>query len=90
MANNDFVFVLDDLQRSKFNLCALLRLPATSTLERQDLDFLFQEQVPRLFNVDTLESLEFSKEGGCVLAVVEKEKAVQDIYEVVGRLEIKT
>jgi hypothetical protein len=90
VASNDFVFVLDDLVRSKFNICALSRLPATQTLERADLEFLFQEQVPRLFNLDALESLEFGKEGGCVMAIVEKEKAVQDLYELIGRLEIKS
>lgn len=43
VASNDFVFVLDDLLRSKFNLCALLRLPTTHILERADLEFLFQD-----------------------------------------------
>ena len=40
-----------------------------------------------------MESLEFKREnggGGCVLAVVEKEKAVQDVYELIGKLEIKS
>ena len=40
-----------------------------------------------------MESLEFKRENGgvgCVLAVVEKEKAVQDVYELIGKLEIKS
>jgi nucleoside diphosphate kinase len=59
------------------------------SLDRADLEALFQEQVPRFFNLDFLESAEFKKEGGVVLAVVEKEKAVQEVSELVGRLEIK-
>ena len=30
VATNDFVFVLDDLYRSKFNLCSILRFPTSS------------------------------------------------------------
>lgn len=43
-----------------------------------------------MFNLEALETLEFKKEGGCVFAVVEKEKAVQELNELVGRLEIKS
>lgn len=46
--------------------------------------------MPRLFNLEALEALEFGKDGGCVMAVVEKEKAVQDAHELIGRLEIKS
>ena len=84
------MFVLDDLHRSKFTICSILRLPSTQTLERADLDLLFAEQTPRFFNIDILESLEFQKEGGCVLAVVEKDKAVSELSDLVGRLEIKS
>ena len=76
VANNDFVFVLDDLQRSKFNICSVLRLPSTSNLEKSDLEFLFAELAPRLFNLEALWELEFKKEGGVVMVVVEKERAV--------------
>ena len=45
--------------------------------------------VPRLFNIDVLEAIEF-KQGPAILVVVEKEKAVSDIQETVGKLEIKS
>ena len=89
VANNDFVFVLDDLQRSKFNICSILRMPTTSHLELEDVQFLFQEQIPRFFSLEALESLIFKQDGGVVMVVVEKEKAVQEVNEVVGKLEIK-
>ncbi len=41
VASNEFVFVLDDLQRSKFNMCAVLRLPSTYVVERSEIEFLF-------------------------------------------------
>ena len=59
-------------------------------LERADLDFLFAEQAPRVMNIEVIEQLEFKKEGGCVMVVVEKEKAVSELSEAVGRLEIKS
>lgn len=89
VANNDFVFILDDLQRSKFNICSIVRMPTTSHLELEDLQFLFQEQTPRFFSLEALESLIFKQDGGVVMVVVEKEKAVQEVNEVVGKLEIK-
>lgn len=88
VASNDFVFALDDLHRSKFTICALQRI--TGTLERAELDFLFQEQTPRFFNVDFLEQSEFKQGTGCVMVVVEKEKAVSELSDLVGRLEIKS
>lgn len=90
VANNDFVFVLDDLQRSKFNICSILRLPSTSHLEQEDIQFLFAEQTPRFFNLEALESLIFKQDGGVVMVVVEKEKAVQELNEIVGKVEIKS
>jgi hypothetical protein len=79
VSTNDFVFVLDDLHRSKFNLVAVTRLP-TSAL---DLDFLFAEMCPRYFNVEALSEHVFGGSGAAastsssvVMAVVEREKGV--------------
>ena len=43
-----------------------------------------------MVNIDALEQLEFKKEGGVVMVVVEKEKAVSEVSELVGRLDIKS
>jgi hypothetical protein len=45
---------------------------------------------PRLFNLEALDNLIFKQDGGVVMAVVEKEKAVQEVAEIVGKLEIKS
>ena len=75
MQSNDFVFVLDDLHRSKFNLVAVNRLP--SVLDRSDLEALFAEMTPRFYSIDALEQHIFAhSQGGIVMAVVEKEKAI--------------
>ena len=80
---------MDDLHRSKFNLVAVNRLP--SVLDRADLEALFAEMTPRFFSIDALEQHIFTAgQGGIVMAVVEKEKAVSDLSDVVGRLEIKS
>jgi hypothetical protein len=69
------VFVLDDLHRSKFNLVAVNRLP--TVLDRSDLEALFAEMTPRFYSIDALEQHIFApNQGGIVIAVVEKEKAI--------------
>ena len=72
--SNDFVFVLDDIIRAKFNLCALTR----QSLEKEDIDTLFGDLAPRFYNIDVLAGNEFSK-GASIVLVVEKEKAVSEI-----------
>ena len=57
-------------------------------LEKEDVDALFGDLAPRFYNLEILSQLEFSK-GYSVIAVFEKEKAVNEIQEVVGRFEIK-
>lgn len=101
---NDFVFVLEDLVRSKFNICALQR----AKLEKEDVAALFTSDIsPRLYNAEVLAAHELSKGkleltsviviiplnfsiGSSVLVVLEKEKAVNDLSELIGRFEIKT
>ncbi len=43
-----------------------------------------------MFNLEVLKELVFKKEGGVVMVVVEKEKAVQEVYEIVGKVELKS
>lgn len=54
------------------------------------MQVLFGELTPRLFNIEALKELVFKKEGGVVMVVVEKEKAVQEVYEIVGKVELKS
>ena len=72
--NSDFVFVLDDIVRSKFNICALTRYK----FEKEDMDVVFGDLAPRFYNMDVLMTNEFSK-GHSVIVVVEKEKAIAEI-----------
>ncbi len=50
MNNNEFAFVLEDLVRAKFNLCALKR----AKLEKEDVDALFLDLAPRFYNIEIL------------------------------------
>lgn len=72
--NNEFVFVLEDLIRSKFHLCGLTRL----NLEKEDVEALFQDLAPRFYNIEVMNAFEFLK-GHSILLVLEKEKAVSEI-----------
>ena len=83
VSNNDFVYVLDDFNRSKFAISAL----KMRSLGRESLEKLFKDQVPRIHNLDTLES-EF-KRGDALLMVVEKVKAVEEAQNLVGKFGIK-
>lgn len=57
-------------------------------LEKEDIDALFSDLTPRFYNLDLLTNNELNK-GHSILVVVEKEKAVSEIQDVVGRFEIK-
>ena len=59
------------------------------------MEFLFAEMCPRFFNVEALQEHVFggaaaSSSSSIVMAVVEREKSVQELSEVVGKLEIKS
>ena len=77
--------MLDDLYRAKYNICAVTRV----TLEREDVDFLFADLAPRFFNTEVMYTHEFSK-GPSILVVVEKEKAVNEVVDFIGRIDIKS
>ena len=49
---------------------------------------MFLDLAPRFYNIDILNGIEFSK-GHSILIVVEKEKALNDAQECIGRFEIK-
>ena len=56
--SNDFVFVLEDLVRSKFNICAIQRIK----LEKEDVAALFTSDIsPRLYSTEVLTTHELSK-----------------------------
>jgi len=83
VSNNDFVYVVDDFNRSKFGISAL----KMKSLGRESLEKLFKDQVPRVHNLDVLEA-EF-KRGDALLMVVEKVKAVEEAQNLVGKFGIK-
>jgi nucleoside diphosphate kinase len=83
VSNNDFVYVVDDFNRSKFAVSAL----KMKSLSRESLEALFKDQCPRNHNLDVLES-EF-KRGDALLMVVEKVKAVEEAQNLVGKFGIK-
>lgn len=83
VSNNDFVYVVDDFNRSKFAISAL----KMKSLGRESLEALFKDQCPRNHNLDVLES-EF-KRGDALLMVVEKVKAVEEAQNLVGKFGIK-
>lgn len=83
VANNDFVFVMEDFHRSKFGICAVKK----KRLGGESLSALFKDLVPRVHSLEVLDS-EF-KRGDAVLLVVEKAKAIAEAEELIGKFGIK-
>ena len=50
--NHDFVFIIDDLNRNKFTIAALLK----KELTREDLVIYFKDMVPKIHDMDILEA----------------------------------
>jgi hypothetical protein len=69
--SKDFVFVIEDIHRSKFNICALKQ----KQLTKDDMTVLFKDLAPRRFNIDVMCDNQFQA-GESILVVVEKEKAL--------------
>ena len=82
--NNDFVFIMEEFSRSKFNICALKK----KQIDKPNLEALFQELVPKVHSLELLD-MEF-KRGDSVLIVVEKPKAIEEAQELIGKFGIKT
>ena len=82
--DSDFVFIMEDFTRRKFTICSI----AKQELEKGDVEFLFSDLAPRLYDLDLLWSHEFSR-GQSVLLVLEKDKAVSDAQDIIGRFEVK-
>lgn len=83
MTNHDFVFVIDEFNRSKFNIVALKKM----RVEGDKLESLFKDLVPRVHNLEML-SNEFTR-GESVLLVLEKTKAIEEASELIGKFTIK-
>ena len=81
--NNDFVYIMDEFLRSKFNLCAVKKMDVIG----ETLQNLFSDLVPRTHSLDTLEG-EF-KRGESVMLVLEKQKAITEAEELIGKFSIK-
>lgn len=81
--NHDFVFIMDEFNRNKFNIAALLKKEITL----EDLEVYFKDLVPKFHDLDILEP-EFAK-GDSVILVLEKTRAVEDAAELIGKCSIK-
>lgn len=81
--SNDFVYVLDDFYRAKFNLCALKK----RALSSPDLKDLFGDLAPKVHSLAVLEK-EFLR-GESVLMVFEKAKAIESAQSLIGKFGIK-
>lgn len=82
--NNDFVYVIDELYRSKFAICAMKKRAFT----KEDIQFHFEGLIPRVHNIEHLE-MEF-KRGDAVIFVVEKANCIKQAQMVIGPCSIKT
>jgi nucleoside diphosphate kinase len=83
VSNHDFVFVIDEFNRSKFNIVALKKI----RVDTDKLESLFKDLVPRTHNLEML-SNEFSR-GDSVLLVLEKTRAIDEASELIGKFTIK-
>jgi len=81
--NNDFVYIMDEFLRSKFAICAVKKKEVVG----EALQHLFADLVPRTHSLETLEG-EF-KRGESVMLVLEKQKAITAVEELVGKFSIK-
>jgi len=80
---NDFVYVLDDSYRAKFGLCAIKK----RALDRDDLEALFGDLVPKVHSLYMLEK-EFAR-GESILMVFEKASAIDAAQSLIGKFGIK-
>ena len=81
--NNDFVYILDDFSRQKFNICAVKKTKLTT----ESLQTLFGDLCPRVHTLNVLDH-EFRR-GDSFLMVVEKLRAIDDAQDLVGKSSIK-
>ena len=83
VTNHDFIFVIDEFNRAKFNIVALKKC----RVEGEKLESLFKDLAPRVHNLEML-SNEFTR-GESVLVVLEKSKAIEEAQEIIGKFSIK-
>jgi len=81
--NHDFVFLMDEFNRNKFNVAALMK----KELSREDLQLYFKDLIPKFHDLDCLEP-EFAK-GESVIIVLEKSRAIEDAAELIGKSSVK-
>jgi len=81
--NNDFVYIIDNFSRQKFNIAGVKK----TQLEMDDLKVLFKDLAPRVHSLEALHT-EF-KRGESVLLVLEKPKAIVEAEQLIGKFSIK-
>jgi len=83
--SGDFIYIIDDIHRQKFNICGVRKSP----VKKFDVQALFGDQA-RNYDVEVLWENEFkpsesADENDCLILVLEKEKAVTELQGLVGR-----
>jgi len=68
--NNEFIYILDEFHRAKFNICAIKK----KKIDILNLEYLFKDLAPKTHSLSTLES-EFNR-GDSIILVVEKTNAI--------------
>lgn len=81
--NHDFVFLMDEFNRNKFNIAGIMK----KQLDREALEMYFKDLIPKFHDLDILEP-EF-KRGDAVILVLEKPKAIEEATELIGKCSIK-
>lgn len=81
--NSDFVYVIEEFYRAKFNICALKKKP----IGKPNLEALFQDLIPKVHSLELLD-MEFRR-GDSIVMVVEKPKAIEEAQELIGKFGIK-
>ena len=81
--NNEFIYILEELQRAKFNICALKK----KKIDILNLEHLFSDLAPKTHSLSTLET-EFNRDESLLL-VIEKTKAITEIQELIGTFSVK-
>ena len=81
--NNDFVFVIDEFHRAKFNIVAIKK----RSLSKEEIEQIFKSQIPRVHHLEPLDQ-EF-KRGESVIVVLEKAKAIKSCNTQIGNFSIK-
>ena len=81
--NNEFIYIMEELQKAKFNICAVKK----KKIDMLNLENLFADLAPKTHSLSTLET-EFNRDESLLL-VLEKTKALTEVQELIGTFSVK-